>query len=191
MAHPAKKATPLDQLIAAGEDARLELLGGVLSAIETSAEHSNAQAGVISAVRPPYHRKPGAGDPPGGWWILVECTVQLTGDDVFRPDLVGWRRDRCPAMPSGFPVLQAPDWVCEILSPSNESRDLVYKRRAYDRAKVDHYWIVDVARESVTVLRWSLDGYVVVEVEPVGGFLRAPPFEAAAIDWNEIFGKEQ
>lgn len=190
MGLPAAKPSPLERLIEAGEDARLELLNGVICSVETTGEHSDAQAGVVTAVRAPYHRKPGGGDLPGGWWIYVECNVQLNPNDVFRPDLSGWRRDRFPVRPTGFPIHQTPDWVCDVLSPSTESRDLGYKRRAYHKAKVDYYWIVDVERQSITILRWSLDGYVVLEAEPVDGILRAPPFEAAAIDWNSVFGKD-
>jgi Uma2 family endonuclease len=83
-----------------------------------------------------------------------------------------------------------PDWVCEVLSPSNLAHDLVYKRRVYHQAKVGHYWIVDIQREEITVLRWEAEGWLVLDVLPVDGTFRAPPFEAAAIDWNAVFGKD-
>lgn len=190
MSRPAETRTPFDELIAAGEDARLQLVKGALLAVETSGEHANAQAGLVTGVRAPYHRRPGDGDRPGGWWILVECAIQFTISDVLRPDVAGWLRERCPEPPRGFPVRVLPDWVCEVLSPSNLARDLVHKRRVYHQAKVGHYWIVDIQREEITVMRWAEAGWLVLDVLPVDGTFRAPPFEAAAIDWNAVFGKD-
>lgn len=82
-----------------------------------------------------------------------------------------------------------PDWVCEVLSPGTAYRDLGHRRRVYHAAKVGHYWLVDAEREEVTVLRWTLEGYVVHEIEIVDGSFRAPPFEAVAIELASLFGK--
>lgn len=182
-------ASPLAELLAAGEDARLELVDGALCGVETSGEHADAQAGVLACVRSSYHRTGGGDRGPGGWWIYVEPTVQLTLREVYRPDLAGWRRERAPNRPTGFPIHLVPDWVCEVLSPGNAQHDLVHKRRVYHAAKVDHYWLVDPMREEVTVMRWNLDGYLILDIAAVEGVLRAPPFPEAALELASLFGK--
>jgi len=45
-----------------------------------------------------------------------------------------------------------PALAVEILSPSSRSVDLVRKRAAYERAGLDHYWVVDPLLPAVTVL---------------------------------------
>lgn len=190
MSSAAAALTPLDELLARGEDARLELVNGALCAIETSGEHADAQAGVVTAVRSRYHGRPGGDGPPGGWWIYVEPTIMLSIHEVYRPDLAGWRRECVPERPTGFPIRHVPDWVCEVLSPGNAQHDLVAKRRAYHAAKVGHYWLVDPIREEVTVLRWTLDGYTIVEVDAEAGVVRLPPFPEAPIVLGSLFGKE-
>lgn len=45
----------------------------------------------------------------------------------------------------------APDWVVEIISPSNASHDYVRKLNLYLTAGVREYWIVDPTREMVFV----------------------------------------
>ena len=45
----------------------------------------------------------------------------------------------------------APDWVIEILSPSNETHDLKDKLYLYKEAGVREYWIVDPMQERVIV----------------------------------------
>lgn len=44
---------------------------------------------------------------------------------------------------SGPPVRTRPDWVCELLSPSNAKRDLIDKLQVLHANRVPHYWIVD------------------------------------------------
>lgn len=45
----------------------------------------------------------------------------------------------------------APDWVIEIMSPSSVKMDSVRKVKLYQEAGVREYWIVDTAKETVTV----------------------------------------
>ena len=45
----------------------------------------------------------------------------------------------------------APDWIIEILSPSNSDRDTVEKLALYAKTGVREYWIVDPMHEKVLV----------------------------------------
>ncbi len=188
---PARKLKDLDDLVALGEDARAELVDGEICGIETSGEHSDAQSTLNGHLWPNFGRpRRGDGGPPGGWWIYVETNITFSLRDVLRPDLAGWRRDRVPSRPTGFPVREVPDWVCEVLSPSTARRDLNEKRRVYHGAKVGHYWVVDLEKEALTALRWSLDGYVIVGVYGPGDIARVEPFEALEFPVGLVFGRE-
>lgn len=44
-----------------------------------------------------------------------------------------------------------PDWVCEILSPSNSSKDCVDVRDILLLSEVPYYWIIDINRKSIIV----------------------------------------
>ena len=57
-------------------------------------------------------------------------------------------------------VLGAPDWVIEVLSPSNSEYDLETKRKLYARYGVV-YWVVDPIDESITA--WDMGGKAVFE----------------------------
>jgi Uma2 family endonuclease len=52
---------------------------------------------------------------------------------VLVPDLAGWRRERMPAIPDVAFSSLAPDWVCEVLSPSTERIDRSRKLRIYGK----------------------------------------------------------
>ena len=169
---------------------RAEIINGeIVEKANPSAEHADAQGGALVHLRGPYHRRAG-GDQPGGWWILPEVEIELALHEVYRPDIAGWRRERTPERPSGLPVRARPDWICEVLSPSNASNDLVKKLRVYHHAHVDHYWIVDPQNETLTVLRWTPDGYLAALTAGRADRVRAEPFEAVELPVGVLFGDE-
>mgnify|MGYP001581362662 CR=1 FL=1 len=167
-----------------------ELMGGELFAkAAPSGEHGDAQAGIVGAVRSPFQRPKGRGGP-GGWWIATEVEVLFEPGEIVRPDVVGWRRERCPGRPTGIPVKLRPDWVCEIVSPSNATDDTVRKLRLYHRVAIPHYWLVDPRDTTLTVMRWSPDGYVTVMRAERGEVVRAEPFDAIELAIGTLFGDD-
>jgi Uma2 family endonuclease len=167
-----------------------ELIGGeIVEKAVPSGEHADAQGGVIGSLRPPFQRKPDGGGP-GGWWILPEVEVLLETSDVVRPDVSGWRRERCPERPMGTPVEVRPDFVCEVISPSNANHDMVKKLRLYHHVAIPHYWIVDPRDATLTVMRWSADGYVTLMRAERGEIVRPEPFEAIELAAGTLFGDD-
>lgn len=166
-----------------------ELIAGeIVERAAPSAEHGTTQR-KLGALLEPFDRQPG-GRWPGGWWLMSEVEVELSPSDVYRPDLVGWRRDRVPERPRGTPVQHRPDWIAEILSPSNSGVDRVKKLNRYHRFAVPHYWILDPLEETLSVFRWTDAGYLLVQAASSGDRVRAEPFAAVALEVRVIFGHE-
>jgi Uma2 family endonuclease len=178
----------IEDWAAADEDEHLELIDGELSPkAAPDWAHGEAQGAAMMTLGPPFVR--GTGGQPGGWWILSEVDIALGPRDGYRPDLAGWRRERVPERPSGKPVRVVPDWVCEILSESNERRDTLHKFHGYHRAKVPHYWILDPRTRTLTVHRWTADGYLVALRAGDEETVRAEPFDAVEIRVAALFGE--
>jgi Uma2 family endonuclease len=154
-----------------------------------SAPHGLAQRVVGGRVGDSYSRRPG-GNRPGGWWIVTEVEIQLDEHEVYRPDLSGWRRERLPELPRESPILVRPDWVCEVLSQSNARNDLVKKMRVYHRCGVPHYWIIDPDQETLTVYRWTADGYLVALTAQREERVRAEPFSEVDLSVGTLFGED-
>jgi Uma2 family endonuclease len=93
---------------------------------------------------------------PGGWLIVDEPELHL-GNDALVPDLAGWRRERMPEMPHTAAFTLAPDWVCEVLSPSTVVLDREKKMKAYAREGVRHLWLVDPLQR--TLESYQLEGW--------------------------------
>jgi Uma2 family endonuclease len=51
------------------------------------------------------------------------------------------------------PIDVAPDWICEIVSPSNAAHDRVRKRRLYAEHGVAFYWLLDPLERTLEALR--------------------------------------
>lgn len=109
---------------------------------------------------------------------------------MVRPDVAGWRRARCPEPPSGTLVRVRPDWVCEIVSPSNANHDRVRKLRLFHQHGVPFYWLVDPRDATLTVMRWSEEGYVTRLSAERGEVVRAEPFDAIEIELGTLFGDD-
>jgi Uma2 family endonuclease len=182
----------LDELAALlDQGLAVELIDGeIVHKAMPKPEHGRTQL-KIGALLDPFHRRTGGPRGPGGWWLMseVEVLYPLT-EEIFRHDLVGYRRERFAQCPPGMPVRERPDWACEILSPSTARYDVVKKQRTLHAHGVPHYWIADPEHETLMVLRHGPDGYVNVLNAGVGDVVRAEPFDAIDVDVGELFGHE-
>ena len=179
-------------LLAIPEDERFhEIIDGELvRKAMPSFIHGDAQSALALRIKGPFQRRPGGGSP-GGWWIGTEVDIQLAPTHIYRPDVVGWRRDRVPARPTETPVAILPDWICEVLSPSNPGTDRVKKLNFYYQFGVPHYWIVDPMDESLSVFRWTAEGYLLVLAAGREARVHAEPFEAIELPVAALFGDDE
>ena len=69
--------------------------------------------------------------------------------------------------------------------------DMGPKRLGYHRAKLEHYWLLDPQNSTLTVLRWTPDGYLVALVAGRGERVHAAPFEAIEIDVGQLLGDDE
>jgi Uma2 family endonuclease len=155
-----------------------------------SGPHGRAQFRLAAEIGGPYDRRLGRGGP-GGWIFATEVEILLEPSDLFRPDVAGWRRERVQKLPKEGPISERPDWVCEILSPSNKQNDLFKKLRTYRRCQVAHYWIIDPDIESLAVYRWTPDGYLLVVTAQGEERVRAEPFDAVELSVHDLIGGDE
>jgi len=189
-ATPPPPATAAD-LMAIPEEQRFhEIIGGELvRKAMPSGPHGRAQRALGGRVGDAYDRAPG-GKRPGGWWIVTEVEIQLDVHEVYRPDVAGWRRERLPELPREAPILVRPDWICEVLSRSNARNDRVKKMRVYHRFAVPHCWLVDPDEQTISVFRWTPDGYLLALAAEHGERIRAEPFDEVELSVSALFGED-
>jgi Uma2 family endonuclease len=123
---------------------------------------------------------------PGAWWILVEPELHF-GADVLVPDLAGWRRARLPALPNAAYFTLAPDWVCEVLSPSTETIDRAKKLGRYARAGVAHAWLVNPLLQTLEVLTLDSGRWTLAATHEGRANVRAEPFDAIELELGALW----
>lgn len=87
----------------------------------------------------------------GGYAAVAPLDVFLTPDQAVQPDVFFLSADRVDRV-SERGVEGAPTLVVEVLSPSTAYLDVSSKRRLYEEADVEEYWVIDPGERSVMVL---------------------------------------
>ncbi|MDO9016699.1 MAG: Uma2 family endonuclease [Deltaproteobacteria bacterium] len=149
-------------------------------------EHAQSAIALGSDLHNPFSRGRGG---PGGWIILPEPELHLgPRPDVVVPDLAGWRRERVPAefMASAAATL-APDWCCEVLSPSTERVDRGRKLAIYHREGVGHVWLLSPTLRSLEVYRRADIGWLLLATFEGDAVVRAEPFDAVPLDLSGLW----
>ena len=170
-----------NRLMALPEGLTGEILNGQLHA---QPRPSGAHIGVESAPQielgGPFDRGRGG---PGGWRILVESEIHFVRDrEICVPDLAGWRRERLPQLPRDQRFEVVPDWVCEILSPSTESKDRQIKMPIYAHYGVRFAWLIHPLKQTIEAFTLSGAAWRSLGIRQGAETAALPPFEAVPLD---------
>ncbi|GAB2792592.1 Uma2 family endonuclease [Hymenobacter luteus] len=84
--------------------------------------------------------------------------------------------------------LGAPDWIIEILSPGNVSRDTKEKFDLYEEVGVREYWIVTPEQKNVVVYLLNEEGRYELRGEfYTPGLIPVATLPELQIEWAEVF----
>ena len=184
MTKPLKKGATYEDLCAVPENFVAEILGGELYASPRPVfSHATVASALVALLGGPFRFGING---PGGWLIIAEPELHL-GADVLVPDLAGWRTERISAVAyAAYPTL-APDWVCEVLSPSTENIDRTKKLQIYARERVAHTWLIAPLLQTLEILRLQGRGWSLLVTQEGGQRVRGEPFDAIELDLAKIW----
>ena len=177
-----KRAT-YEDVLSAPENKVAEILDGELFLSPRPSPRHLVASSRLGAVLAPFDDSQ---EGPGGWWILDEPELHF-GGDVVVPDLAGWRRERLPAIPDTAFFSLAPDWVCEVLSPSTERIDRGRKLRIYAEAGVARAWLANPAERTLEVLRLRDGAWTIVMVCTGSDAVRVETFDAIELALGRLW----
>ena len=181
---PFDRPATYDDLVALPDIVVAEIVDGELHASpRPGPSHAEAGSSLGMLVGPPYHFGRGG---PGGWWILDEPELHFERN-VLVPDVAGWRRERMPRKPETAYYAIAPDWICEVLSPSTCKIDRTKKLAIYAREGVRHAWLIDPLARSLEVLRQENGHWVIVATHSDDEVVRAEPFAEIEISLRDLW----
>jgi Uma2 family endonuclease len=181
-----KRPATYEDLLAAPAHLVAEIINGELvTSPRPASTHARASSSIGGELYGPFDRGRGG---PGGWIILDEPELHVLGH-VLVPDLAGWRRTRMHEMPDASAFELAPDWTCEVLSPSTAKVDRVDKVPIYAQAGVSHVWLVDPALQMLEALRLESGGYRLVGTWHGSARVRVEPFDAIELDLAALWSR--
>ena len=180
---PAGRATYRD-VLEAPRHMVAEIVEGALHLQPRPAgRHTLAGSSLGVEIGGPFQRGRGG---PGGCWILDEPELHF-GEDILVPDLAGWRRERMPDYPDTAYFTLAPDWVCEVLSPSTRKLDLHEKRPLYALAGVGHLWLVDPTDRTLEAFEFREGEWVLIATAKDDEPVSIRPFDAITFSLADLW----
>ena len=184
MSAPAHKFATYEDLFDLPEHIVGEIIHGQLITHPRPApKHAIASSALGDELISPYQKGRGG---PGGWWILFEPELHLS-PHILVSDLAGWRRERLPRIPEIAYFTLAPDWVCEVLSPSTARVDRGDKMLIYASQGVSFLWLLDPVLRTLEIFvlcngRWSLE-----QVYQQDQTVQAVPFDAISFSLADLW----
>lgn len=181
------------EIVRAGAPAemRAEIVGGsVLMSPAPRSAHQFAIAELYVQLRSKRvaRRARGSDNNADAWLVLVGPEVHLgLGPDKLVPDIAGWRGEGAPSLDE-YPIVRAPEWVCEVLSPSTEVHDRATKLPLYAGYGTRHAWLIDPERRALEVFALSEGDARQVACFEGDAVVRAAPFDAIELDLSSLWG---
>ncbi|HET6149381.1 MAG TPA: Uma2 family endonuclease [Polyangia bacterium] len=160
--------------------------GELVTSPRPAIRHAAASSTLLHDIYGSFdRRRPGGA---GGWVILMEPELHVVGQ-VMVPDLAGWRTEHLPRIGDEPYFETAPDWACEILSPSTMALDRTRKMRHYAAAGVTHLWLLDPKPETLEVYRQEGDSWRVITTAAGAVNVRVEPFEAMELELARVWAR--
>ena len=179
-----RKAAVYEDLLTVPEHLVAELLDGELFTSPRPAfRHARAASMLGAGVMGQFDGPGAGGESPGGWWFLFEPELHLD-KDVIVLDIAGWRRERVPVLPDAPWFDVAPDWACEVISPSTESIDRGRKLRIYAREGVSHLWLLNPVAKTLEVYHLADANWILVKTFVGNEVVLAEPFAAVEMEMS-------
>ena len=181
---PFDRPASYDDLVKLPDNMVAEIVGGELHASPRPA-FPHAEAGTVlgGLLVPAFHQNRSG---PGGWYIVYEPELHF-GADVLVPDWGGWRRSRMPHRPETPYATLAPDWLCEILSPSTSSFDRAKKLAIYAREGVSLAWLIDPLARTLEILQLDRCRWTILSTHCGLEVVRAEPFTEIEIELQALW----
>lgn len=120
-----------------------------------------------------------------GILLASPVDVVFSPHDVIQPDLIFIKKEK--AHISGARVMGAPDLVIEILSPSNNPKEMSYKKHIYESSGVAEYWIVLPDEQSIVQYLTVEGEFLIKNVIGAAEELQSPTIQGFTLKVAEAF----
>ncbi len=126
----------------------------------------------------------------GGWILLGDAELHL-GADILVPDMAGWRRERMPDLPEQTFIDVAPDWVCEMVTPTTAAFDRTQTLPIYCREQVPYVWFIEPLARTLEAYLRGPERWELLACFCDDALVRVAPFDAIEFELGRLwYGKK-
>ncbi len=165
------------------EDQKGDLIDGVAKIMSPATYQHERLFGILFTLLSVFINRRGLGQILGS-----RSLVRIDEHNGYEPDLLFVARERLGII-HDLEIIEGPDLVVEIVSPSSRTDDYARKFTGYERAGVGEYWIIDPLREEATFYVRREER--LEEVHPEGGTFRSEAVPGFYLRPEWIFTEEK
>jgi Uma2 family endonuclease len=94
-----------------------------------------------------------------------------------------------PEVPDAAAFELAPDWVCEVISPSTAATDRAEKLPIYARESIGHVWLVDPMAMTLQACRLEAGRWLLLGTWRDDARVRVEPYEAVELELGGLWAR--
>jgi Uma2 family endonuclease len=188
VAEPAKRKATYADLEAVPPHLVAEIIHGAL-VTHPRPSPPHVVAAILLSTELTFNKQRGKRGP-GSWVFMQEPELHL-GENVVVPDIAGWRSERMPTVPKTSRTMVAPDWICEVLSPSTHLYDKGAKRNIYGDAGIPVLWLLDPRETLLEVFQLAAGKWLLWRAFAGDVEVRAVPFEDIPFPLGQLWPSDQ
>jgi Uma2 family endonuclease len=124
-------------------------------------------------------------DNPIGELFYAPMDVIFNPNDTMQPDILVVSNER--ASIKDRQIKGAPDFIVEILSDGNTTKEMSYKKYVFETHGVREYWLVNLAKQTITQYENFEDEFVIRNKIKIDGSLTSFVIEGFTLKASDIF----
>ena len=124
-------------------------------------------------------------DNPIGELFFAPMDVIFNQNDTMQPDILVVSNERSSI--KDRQIKGAPDFIVEILSDGNTTKEMSYKKHIFETHGVREYWLINLAKQTITQYENIDDEFVIRNKIQKDGSLASVVIEGFTLKASDIF----
>ena len=119
--------------------------------------------------------------------LTAPMDVYFDKNNVVQPDLLYISSERLNIIEDNRKIKGAPDLLVEILSDSNTTKEMNFKKHLYEDFEVREYWLINLKKQTLVQYENTAEGWIPRKILGINDTLNAIALPNFALNLNDIF----
>jgi Uma2 family endonuclease len=120
-----------------------------------------------------------------GTFLFAPMDVIFNPNDTLQPDILFISNERSSIIDGQ--IKGAPDFIVEIFSEGNTTKEMSYKKHVFETHGVREYWLIKLNKQTITQYENIDDEFVMRNKISKDGSLKSVVFEGFTLEASDIF----